>query len=58
MSKRILVVDDEKKIVEIVRAYLERDGFKVTVAYDGKAALDSARRFSPDLIVLDVYMPR
>ena len=58
MSKRILVVDDEKKIVEIVRAYLERDGFKVTVAYDGKAALDSARRFSPDLIVLDLMLPQ
>ena len=57
MAKRILVVDDEKKIVEIVKAYLERDGFKVTTAYDGRAALDSARRQHPDLIVLDLMLP-
>ena len=50
MTKRILVVDDEKKIVEIVKAYLEREGFKVSVAYDGKAALDLARRQPPDQI--------
>ena len=57
MSKKILVVDDEGKIVEIVKAYLEREGFKVITAHDGKAALDSARRFSPDLIVLDLMLP-
>ena len=57
MAKRILVVDDEKKIVEIEKAYLERDGFKVTSAYDGRTALDSARRQHPDLIVLDLMLP-
>lgn len=57
MAKRILVVDDEKKIVEIVKAYLEREGFKVTSAYDGRTALDSARRQHPDLIVLDLMLP-
>ncbi len=57
MTKRILVVDDEKKIVEIVKAYLEREGFKVTTAFDGRAALDSARRQHPDLIVLDLMLP-
>ena len=57
MAKRILVVDDEKKIVEIVKAYLEREGFKVTTAFDGRAALDSARRQHPDLIVLDLMLP-
>ena len=57
MATNILVVDDEKKIVEIVKAYLEREGFKVTTAYDGRAALDSARRQHPDLIVLDLMLP-
>lgn len=57
MAKKILVVDDEKKIVDIVRAYLERDGFKVTAAYNGKAALDLAHRHSPDLVVLDLMLP-
>ena len=57
MAKRILVVDDEKKIVEIVKAYLEREGFKVSVAYDGKAALDLTRRQPPDLVVLDLMLP-
>ena len=57
MAKRILVVDDEKKIVEIVKAYLEREGFKVTTAFNGRAALDSARRQHPDLIVLDLMLP-
>ncbi|MBI2829838.1 MAG: response regulator transcription factor [Chloroflexi bacterium] len=54
---RILVVDDEKKIVEIVRAYLEKDGFQVTSAYDGKMALELAKRQNPDLIVLDLMLP-
>lgn len=57
MAKNILVVDDERKIVAIVKAYLEREGFRVTTAYDGKAALDSARRQHPDLIVLDLMLP-
>lgn len=56
-GKRILVVDDEKKIVDIVKAYLEREGFQVSVAYDGKAALDSARRQPLALIVLDLMLP-
>ncbi len=56
-AKKILVVDDEKKIVDIVRAYLEREGYQVMVAYDGKSALELARRQLPDLIVLDLMLP-
>jgi DNA-binding response OmpR family regulator len=56
-SNKILVVDDEKQIVEIVKAYLERDGYKVITAYDGKSALESARKERPDLIVLDLMLP-
>ena len=57
MAKKILVVDDEKKITEIVKAYLERENFSVIVAYDGKAALDEVKKYSPDLIILDLMLP-
>lgn len=56
-AKSILVVDDEKRIVEIVRAYLEREGYRVTAAYEGDTALEMARREHPDLIVLDLMLP-
>jgi DNA-binding response OmpR family regulator len=54
---KIMVVDDEKKIVDLVRTYLERDGFQVVEANDGRSALDVFRRESPDLVVLDVMLP-
>lgn len=57
MSKKILVVDDEKRIVDIVKAYLEREGFAVLTAYDGKEALEVARTRNPDLIILDLMLP-
>ncbi len=56
-NKKVLVVDDEKKIVDIVTAYLEKDGYKVIPAYDGEAALDMARSRTPDIIVLDLMLP-
>jgi len=56
-AKSILVVDDEKRIVEIVRAYLEREGYRVTAAYEGDTALEMARREHPDLVVLDLMLP-
>jgi DNA-binding response OmpR family regulator len=55
---RILVVDDEPHIVEVVRAYLVRDGHDVVTAADGEAALELARDTAPDLVVLDVMLPR
>jgi two-component system, OmpR family, alkaline phosphatase synthesis response regulator PhoP len=57
MSKTILVVDDEAKIVQLARDYLERAGFNVTSAADGPGALAAARASSPDLIVLDLGLP-
>jgi len=54
---RILVVDDERKIVESCRLYLEHAGFKVIPAYDGEQALAAARASRPDLIVLDLMLP-
>ncbi len=57
MNRSILVVDDDKKIVELVALYLKRDGYNVLPAYDGQEALDLARRRRPDLIVLDLMLP-
>ncbi len=53
----ILVVDDEPKMVDLVRAYLERDGYRVAEAGDGRQALEVFRKVSPDLIVLDLMLP-
>jgi len=57
MPQRILVVDDDKGIVRLVRAYLERIGFLVLVAYDGETALHAIRADRPDLVVLDLMLP-
>lgn len=57
MKEKILVVDDERQIVDIVRAYLERDGYRVAVAYDGRQALQVAQRERPALLVLDLMLP-
>jgi DNA-binding response OmpR family regulator len=56
-TRPILVVDDDRKIVALVRAYLEREGFRVIVAYDGREALRQARNGDPALIVLDLMLP-
>ena len=56
-TKRILVVDDDTKTVELVKLYLYRDGYKVLTAYDGIEALRLAREAHPDLIVLDLMLP-
>ena len=56
-AKRVLVVDDDVKTVELVKLYLKRDGYKVLTAYDGVEALRLAREGHPDLIVLDLMLP-
>jgi two-component system, OmpR family, alkaline phosphatase synthesis response regulator PhoP len=56
-GKRILVVDDDVKTVELVKLYLNRDGYKVLTAYDGVEALRLARESHPNLIVLDIMLP-
>jgi two-component system OmpR family response regulator len=56
--KTILVVDDEPKIAALARDYLEHAGFAVAVAADGRAALDAVRRARPDLVVLDLGLPK
>lgn len=58
MSKeKILVVDDEKNIVELVRYNLEKEGYEVVCAYDGIQAVDLARQDKPDLMILDIMLP-
>ncbi len=55
--ERILVVDDDKEIVRLVRSYLEKAGYGVLSAYDGESALHTLRREKPDLLVLDLMLP-
>jgi DNA-binding response OmpR family regulator len=56
-GRPILVVDDDAKIVRLVRTYLEREGFTVVTAADGPAALDAVERHHPALVVLDLMLP-
>jgi DNA-binding response OmpR family regulator len=58
MSKTILVVDDEKRLVSLVESYLTREGYRVFSANDGVEALPIASREKPDLIILDIMMPK
>jgi len=57
MAKTILVVDDEKRLCDLVRAYLTQEGFRVVTAANGQEALFVARHEKPDLILLDLMMP-
>ena len=58
MKHKILIVDDNKKTVDLIRLYLEKDGYQVLTAYDGRKALDLARQKRPSLIVLDLMLPK
>jgi two-component system response regulator ResD len=57
-SQRILIVDDEPQVLEVLKLYLSRDGFRVTTAGDGRAALTAFDTQTPDLIVLDLMLPK
>jgi DNA-binding response OmpR family regulator len=54
---RVLVVDDERALANLVGSYLTRDGFEVSMAYDGQQAIDRARQVDPDVMVLDLGLP-
>lgn len=56
-KKKILVVDDDINISELLRLYLEKDGFSVLVCHDGKAAIELSTIEKPDLILLDIMLP-
>jgi len=57
MASTVLVVDDEKNIVQLARLYLNKEGYEVESAYDGLDALKKAKSVRPDLIILDIMMP-
>ena len=57
MAFKVLVVDDDKNICELLRLYLEKEGFEVCFAYDGKMALEQFETCSPDFILLDIMLP-
>jgi len=57
VGQRILVIDDEKPIADILRFNLEREGYEVEVALDGREGLEKARTWNPDLIILDIMLP-
>ncbi|MBM3248607.1 MAG: response regulator [Candidatus Omnitrophica bacterium] len=58
MKKRILLVDDEPDVVKIVKFRLEENDYEVLVATDGQEALEKARKEKPDLIILDLMLPK
>jgi DNA-binding response OmpR family regulator len=57
MSKKALVIEDDGNIAELLRLYLEKDGFEVSHAADGGAGLEAYRSFKPDVILLDIMLP-
>lgn len=57
MSQTILIVDDERRMVSLLQSYLEQEGYRVVAVYNGREALETARRENPDLVVLDIMMP-
>src|SRR3989338_4794951 len=57
-KKIILLVDDEVQLVEVVKMRLEANNYEVILAYDGQEALDKARKAKPDLIILDLMLPK
>src|SRR3954463_1683648 len=58
MDKKILVVDDEKPIADILQFNLKKEGYEVVCAYDGNEALRKVEDFQPDLILLDIMLPQ
>ena len=58
MSKKVLIVDDEKAIVDILNHNLKREGYNTVQAYDGEEAIDLVKKENPDLVLLDVMLPK
>ncbi len=57
MQYKILIVDDDENICELLHLYLKKDGFDTVIAHDGKQAVEYAEKYSPDLIMLDIMLP-
>ena len=54
---KILVVDDDENICELVRLYLDKEGFEVSTANDGIEAIEEFKRTTPDMVILDIMLP-
>ncbi len=57
-NQRVLVVDDDKNICELIRLYLEKEGFSVVLAYDGQSAVELFKENTPSVVLLDVMLPK
>ena len=57
MARKILAVEDDRNISDLIRMYLEKEGFEVTAAFDGGTALEKFREIEPDLVLLDIMLP-
>ncbi len=57
MARRILVVEDDRNISDLIRMYLEKEGFEVTAAFDGGTAVEKFKEIQPDLVLLDIMLP-
>jgi len=57
MARKILAVEDDRNISDLIRMYLEKEGFEVTTAFDGGAALEKFKEIEPDLVLLDIMLP-
>lgn len=58
VKKRLLVVDDEQDLAEMIKFRLEANGYEILLAHDGQSALETARKEKPDLIILDLMLPK
>lgn len=58
MAKRILIVDDEPQMVDMLKIRLEASGYEIITAYDGQEGLEKARKEKPDLMILDLMLPK
>lgn len=58
MSQTVLIIEDDRRIATWVKVYFERAGFNAEIAYDGQSGLAVARRLAPDMIILDLMLPR
>ena len=56
-EQKVMIVDDDKNICELLRLYFEKEGFKTVIANDGQTAIDISKTEKPDLILLDIMMP-
>lgn len=57
MARRILIVEDDRNISDLIRMYLEKEGFEISTAFDGAAAVERFREFAPDMVLLDIMLP-